>query len=67
MGLIAPLTDELKQVLRDLNKNNIIGYSAIMEHLGRKGYRVGCVSAPLSGAFNTDYTYLIVAQNCLST
>jgi hypothetical protein len=39
----APLTDKLKNILRELNKNNIVGYSAILQHLSDMGYKLGCV------------------------
>lgn len=41
---LAPLTDELKEELRRLNRNNITGYQDIIKKLARKGYKVGHVS-----------------------
>lgn len=39
----ATLTNKLKNVLCELNRNNIVRYSAILQHLANKGYKLGCV------------------------
>lgn len=36
--LPAPLDEDLANLLRELNKNNITGYEAIMEKTAEKGY-----------------------------
>jgi len=39
----VPLTNELKNVLCELNQNNVVRYSAILQHLGKMGYKLGCI------------------------
>lgn len=38
------LTEDLKNILRELNRNNIVGYDAILTHLHGKGYKLGYVT-----------------------
>ena len=46
--LAAPLTDELKDVLRELNRNNVVGYDAILRHLSMNGFKLGYVMTSFS-------------------
>lgn len=48
----APLTEELKEILRGYNRNNITRYATLMERLAEDhGYKIGCVSGWLSLSF----------------
>jgi hypothetical protein len=55
LWLAAPLTNELKDILRELNRNNIVGYDAILSHLAKKGYKMGYVcNATTSRSFHAN-------------